>query len=163
MGRKARCVRRYVCIVQLRPALITFESSSFMLIVIAIFSIPLFIFLIHIFRDIRGKQRNKQGLCYSCGASLTIFGLESNGHNGFFLQNSYVHYFYCKNCASLHNFLKNIAWGILVLVFEFTIGIIAVANPDVKPTNFFIFWAAIAILIDIALVFTLIHYFLTKK
>lgn len=119
-----------------------------LLIYIAISIIPLSLLAIHIWRDIRGRERNNLGLCYSCGFRYPNTEPIYHDRGGV--------YRYCPDYAKKHNKLKRIALCFMGLAIAMTMGVLAVVNfetEQLKATYF----AIEALLVVIAVAITVFH------
>jgi len=87
-----------------------------MVFIVTIFLIPLSFLALHIYRDIRGKQRNKRGSCYACGAEMMNAETVQHHKGGAFK--------YCIKCAAKSRLYHTIG---LWLMGVATIGLVVVA------------------------------------
>ena len=62
---------------------------------------------IHIFRDVRGKARNRRGACYSCGKSESALRAVSSRYGATYL--------YCSRCADRQALFMGVAGSIAAL------------------------------------------------
>lgn len=85
--------------------------------IIAILLVPLLLFFWHAYRDIRGKTRNSQSLCFSCGRQMDFATAVSHHKGGTF--------FYCTACASRQQ--KYQAIGLILMGVAALTALIAVS------------------------------------
>ncbi len=112
--------------------------------------------MVHIFRDICGKSRNKQGLCYSCAAPFFS--------NGFFIvhHRSGEAYAYCKRCRDRHELWKGIILCVMGLCIAATLALISISSFDANPQKSFIM-AAIGLVLVLLIIFIAIRHISLRR
>jgi len=120
-----------------------------LVIVVAIFLVPFLFFAVHVFRDIRGKNRNKHGLCYACGKAVFPEVPITHHRGGVF--------FYCSRCAKQQGLFKGFLVSIAVLAITATLAIQSLVKFESKPTESILFLVG-AVSIVVMLIVVVVAY-----